>query len=109
MKTKGNIDSLVEETLDSASGIKTATTPPFFKEKVLNKMVQSAVGIEDNAPFFRWLTPRYQVIILIVLIITNAVALFSITEESSNVENVEDFAEIYGLSEPDTDLYFYDN
>ncbi|MGB5819909.1 MAG: hypothetical protein WBG90_10540 [Saonia sp.] len=109
MESKSNIDRLVEETLDSVSGIKAVKTPPFFKDKVLNKMVQRNMEKEDGASYFNWLTPRYQAVILIALVISNTVALLSNTMDNKYVEKVENFAEVYGLSETDKDSYFYQN
>ena len=108
MESKENIDRLVEETLDSASDIRPVKTPPFFKEKVLNKMAQANIE-EDGVRYLNWLTPRYQAAILIALVIVNIVALLSNTTDNKYVENVENFAEVYGLSETHTDSYFYQN
>lgn len=109
MESKRNIDRLVEETLDSASGIKPVKTPPFFKEKVLNKMLQANIEEEDGVRYLNWLTSSYQAAILIALVVINTVALLSSTTDNKYVENVENFAEAYGLSETDTDSYFYQN
>lgn len=107
MERNKNIDHLVEETLDSASSIQEAKTPPFFKDKVLRKVSQTTIEKEDGVPYVNWLTPAYQIAILIILVVINAIALFSTTKEPSYVENVEDFAKTYGILEPDMDTYFY--
>ncbi len=110
MEPKRNIDRLVEETLDSASHIKPAKTPPFFKEKVLSKMTQAHIEKEENGiRYLDWLTPGYQAAILIALVIINLVALLSNTTNDTYVESIEDFAEVYGLSEGDTDSYWHQN
>ena len=105
MENKRNIDHLVEETLDSATSIKVVTTPPFFKDKVLNKIAQTNKEKEDRVPYLNWLTPRYQVVILIALVVVNTVALLAHKTDKSYIENAEDFAKEYGLSE--TNAYFY--
>lgn len=106
MERKRNIDRLVAETLDSASGIEPVKTPAFFKDKVLNKMAQRN-NEKEGVYYLNWLTPNYQAAILIALVIINAVALIVGVKDNKYVENVEGFAEVYGLSE--TDSYLYQN
>ncbi|WP_350284793.1 hypothetical protein [uncultured Croceitalea sp.] len=106
MERKRNIDRLVAETLDSASGIEPVKTPPFFKDKVLSKMAQRN-NEKEGVHYLNWLTPNYQAAILIALVTINAVALIVGVKDNKYVENVEDFAEVYGLSE--TDSYLYQN
>jgi len=108
MENNKNIDRLVEETLDSVSGIETIKTPPFFKDKVLNRIGQAAVEKEDGIRFLDWFTPKYQAAALIAFVVLNTVALLS-SKTDSYGDNVENFAEVYGLSETDTDSYFYQN
>lgn len=111
MKSIGNIDRLVEETLDSASDIQPVKAPLFFKERVLNKMAKSNIEEEVGVRYFNWPAPSYQAAILIALVIINTVALLSNTTNSEYVENVENFADVYGLSETDVeaDSYFHQN
>ncbi len=108
MENKRNIDRLVEETLDSAPGIEVVKTPPFFKDKVLNKMAQANLK-KDDVLYLNLLTPRYQAAIFVVLVVINTVALLSNTTDNKYEENVENFAEVYGLSETDMNSYFYQN
>lgn len=108
MESKKDIDRLVQETLDSVSGIDTVKTPPFFKDKVLQRMEQPALENEDGVHFLDWVTPKYQAAALIAFVVLNTIALLSYTTDSYG-DNVEDFAEVYGLSETDTDSYFYEN
>ena len=107
MEKNKNIDRLIEETLDSVSGIETVKTPPFFKDKVLNRMGQTTIE-EDGIRFLDWFTPKYQAAALIAFMVLNTFALLS-TKTDSYSDNVENFAEVYGLSETDTDSYFYQN
>ena len=106
---KPNIDQLVEDTLDSVSSIETARTPPFFKEKVLNRMAQEAEEKESGVRYLDWFTPRYQAAALVCFVVLNAFALLSYNNDSGYGENVENFAEVYGLSETSTDSYLYQN
>ncbi|WP_350288167.1 hypothetical protein [uncultured Croceitalea sp.] len=104
---KTNTDQRIEYTLDSVSSIDTVKTPPFFKEKVLNRIAQEAVKKESGVSYLDGFTPKYQAAALICFIILNAFALFSYNTDNDYGENVENFAEVYGLSETDTDSYLY--
>ena len=107
MESKKSIDQLVEETLDSVSGIETIKAPPFFKERVLNRMNQEPVE-KDDVFVLNWFTPKFQAAALICFIVLNIFALRSYTSDSYG-DNVDNFAEVYGLSETTTDSYFYQN
>lgn len=109
MKSKPNIDQLVEDTLSSVSSIGTVKTSPFFKEKVLNRMAQQDVEKVTRVGYLDWFTPRYQAAALVCFVILNAFALLSYNTDSGYDENVENFAEVYGLSQIATDSYLYQN
>ena len=110
MKTKKpDIDQLIEDTLNSVSNIDTAKTPPFFKEKVFNKMAHEAAIKASGINYIDWFTPRYQAAALACFVILNAFALLSYNKDNDYGENVENFAEVYGLSATDTDSYLYQN
>ena len=109
MKNKPNIDQLVEDTLASVPSIGTVKTPPFFKEKVLKRMTQQDVEKAEGVRYLDWFTPRYQAAALVCFVILNAFALLSYNDDSGYGENVENFAEVYGLSETTTDSYLYQN
>ncbi len=108
MENRRNIDRLVEETLNSVSNIDTVKTPPFFKDKVLNRMAQQDAEKAEGVRFLDWFTPKYQAAALICFVLLNTIALLYNTSDSYG-ENVEIFAEVYGLSETDTDSYLYQN
>jgi len=108
MKSKRNIDQLVEQTLDSASSVEAVKAPPFFKDKVLNRMAQITAEGQENSDILGWFTPKFQAAALICFVVLNGYALLSYATNSYG-ENVENFAEVYGLSETDTDSYLYQN
>ena len=108
MESKRNMDRLVEETLNSVSGIKPVKTPPFFKDKVLNSMAQSAIKKEELLPIFNWFTPKFQAAVLVCFVVINTAAVLSYTTDTYG-ENVKDFAEVYGLTETETGSYLYQN
>ncbi len=107
MESKKNINRLVEETLDSVSGIETVKAPPFFKESVLKRMHQKPVE-KDDVFVLNWFTPKYQAAALICFVFLNTAALLTYSSESYT-DDVSSFAEIYGLSETDSDTYLYQN
>lgn len=109
MKNKSTIDQLIEDALDSASSIEAVKPSPFFKDKVLNRMAQQDVESVEGIRYLNWFTPRYQAAALICFVVLNAVALLSYSTENDYSENVENFAEVYGLSETNTDSYLYQN
>ena len=104
MDSKKNIDRLVEETLESVSRIDAVKTPPFFKDKVLNRMTQKEVAKQEGIVIMNWFTPKLQAAALICFVILNAYAFLANSTDSYG-ENVENFAEVYGLSVSDTDSY----
>ena len=108
MNTKGNIDQLVEETLESISAIEAIKTPPFFKEKVLRSLSQQNAIKTKGIAYLNWFAPKYQVAVLICFIFLNAAALLTYSSERHS-DNVSSFAEVYGLSETDSDIYLYKN
>lgn len=108
MDTKGNIDQLVEETLEIVSAISAVKTPAFFKEKVLRSLSEKPAVQKESNVYLNWFTPRYQAAALICFIFVNAVALSTYSSESYS-DNVSSFAEVYGLSETNSDTYFDQN
>jgi len=109
MKSKSKIDQLIKKTLDSASGIEPVKPSPFFKDKVLKRMAQQDVESIEGVRYFTWFTPRYQAVALICFVVLNTIALLSYSSENDYGESVENFAEVYGLSETNTDSYLYQN
>ncbi len=108
MDTKRNIDQVVEETLDSVSSIKAVKTPPFFKEKVLQSLSQQDRVSTEGAAYLNWFTPKYQAAALICFVFLNAAAVLNYSSDNYSA-NVSSFAEVYGLSETDSDTYLYQN
>ncbi len=109
MKNKSKIDRLVEETLNSVSEIENSAPPPFFKDMVLKKMARKETEKEHGVYYSNWLTISYQAAILVALVVLNLLALLSNTTDDKYVENVKNFATVYGLSEMDKDAYPYEN
>lgn len=108
MDTKGKIDQLVEETLHSVSNMDRVQTSRFFKEKVLRSLSQQDHDQTEGVTYLNWFTPKYQAAALICFIFLNAAALLNYSSNSYS-DNVSSFAEVYGLSETDSDTYLYQN
>jgi len=108
MKSKEHIDRLVEETLESVSNRNKVKVPPFFKDKALQRMAQPAIEEKEGLRYLDWFTPNYQAAALICFVILNSAVLLSYTSDDYS-EHIENFAEVYGLSETDTESYLYQN
>ena len=98
----------MEETLDSVSNMNRVQPSPFFKQKVLRSLSQQEVKPTEGVVYLNWFTPRYQAAALICFIFLNAAALLTYSSESYT-DDVSSFAEVYGLSEADSDTYLYQN
>ncbi|MBM1107765.1 hypothetical protein JQC67_16535 [Aurantibacter crassamenti] len=101
-----NIDELVDETLESVSKIDKVKAPPFFKDKVLNRMAQQTEKSNEGIHYLDWFTPKYQAAALICFVLLNTAVLLSNTDDSYS-ENVSDFADVYGITKSDSDTYLY--
>ncbi|MRI00206.1 hypothetical protein GH721_06605 [Kriegella sp. EG-1] len=108
MKDKININQLVDETLESVSKIETVKAPPFFKDKVMNRITKEKEKEIDGVRYLNWFTPKYQAAALICFIFLNASALLFNTNTSNNyTEEISDFADVYGISSTISDTYIY--
>ena len=96
MNAKKNTSQRIDELIDSASGIELVNTPPFFKEKVLNRLSQT----RDSQPQLGWLpwfAPKYQMAALFLFVLLNALVLYMYSDSNREAE-IQTFAEAYGLS-----------
>lgn len=96
MNEKKNTSQRIDELIDSASGIEAVSTPPFFKDKVLNRLSQT----RDSQPQLGWLpwfAPKYQMAALFLFVLLNMLVLYTYSD-SNREEEIQTFAEAYGLS-----------
>ncbi|MEO9893901.1 hypothetical protein [Aurantibacter sp.] len=108
MKDKININQLVDETINSVSKIDSVKAPPFFKDKVLNRMVQQNEQQEKGVRYLNWFTPKYQAAALICFVLLNTAVLLSNSNTTdSYTEDVSDFADVYGITSSTSDTYIY--
>lgn len=101
MNDKKITPELIDELIDSASKIEAVNTPPFFKDKVLNKLSQ-ANGEKQQSDFLSWFTPKYQIATLLLFVALNVVAIYSY-RLSNEQQELQTFAEAYGLSDSDSE------
>jgi len=101
MNDKKTTSELVDSIIDSATEIDTIKTPPFFKDKVL----QQLLNIDEAEPVRDWLvwfTPKYQIAALFVFLVLNFSVLYSYSHYTEQ-QNIKAFAEAYGLSDSQND------
>ncbi len=94
METNKNINNKVEETIKSASSIEDANISPFFKAKTLD-LLFSDNEVTQTTRF--WFSPKIQLATLVCVVILNVFAFTKLKETTYN-DNVNQFAESYGLS-----------
>ncbi|KQC29775.1 hypothetical protein [Flagellimonas eckloniae] len=101
MNDKKFTPELIDELIDSASKIEAVNTPPFFKDKVLNKLSQ--VTVEKQRPdVLNWFTPKYQIAMLLLFAAVNIVAVYSY-RSSNKQQELQTFAETYGFSQSESE------
>lgn len=108
MNTKGNIDQQVTETLECVSNIDRVQTSPFFKEKVMRRLAEQETVPTEGIVYLNWFTPKYQAAALICFIFLNVAALLTYSSDTYT-DDVSSFAEVYGLSETDSETFLYEN
>ncbi|MEO0572066.1 MAG: hypothetical protein AAF039_10215 [Bacteroidota bacterium] len=96
MNDKKNTSQFVDELIDSVEGIRTVDTPPFFRDKVLGKLIPEKKG--DGVLFHpSWLTLKFQLTALLIFVFLNLGVLYYYTNYNQQQE-LQSFAETYGLS-----------
>ncbi|MEO9512789.1 MAG: hypothetical protein ABJN84_05905 [Flavobacteriaceae bacterium] len=101
MNDKKITPELIDELIDSASKVEVVNTPPFFKDKVLNRLSQVTVE-RQQAEVLSWFTPKYQIAMLLLFAALNIVAIYSY-RSSSKQQELQTFAEAYGFSESESE------
>ena len=100
MRTNPEIKKKVEHTLSSVEQMEEVKVSPFFKEKVMHQIRNASE--DKNETILSWFTPKLQLATLVCIVILNVIA-FSNLEDNNYDENINEFAESYGLS-TNTDL-----
>ena len=95
MKTNNNIQEKIENTFKATQAIKQVNVSPFFKDKTMQRLFSSQ---EEEKVARSWFSPKLQFATLVCIVALNVIA-FTKFQETKYDENVNIFAEIYGLSE----------
>ncbi|MEM7486537.1 MAG: hypothetical protein AAF348_15120 [Bacteroidota bacterium] len=102
MDDKKNTSEFIDELIESASKIKAVNTPPFFKDRVLNKLFE-VDHTEKKIDFFGWFTPKYQIAVLLLFAILNLTVLY-VYRSSNKQRDLLTFVETYGFSDSESEL-----
>lgn len=94
MDTDRNIQNKINSTINSVETIETVQVYPFFKDKTMQRLFAEK---EVQKSAWAWFTPKLQLATLVCLVVLNVFA-FSTMNKSTYNENVNAFAETYGLS-----------
>lgn len=95
MKSNTEMNKKIEDTLNSVESITEVQVSPFFKEKVMHKIRNASEDIQEAT--WSWFTPKLQLATLVCVVVLNVMA-FNNLKEATYTENVNSFAESYGLS-----------
>ncbi|MBU2950086.1 hypothetical protein KO493_05175 [Tamlana agarivorans] len=93
MNSNTNIQDKINETLNAADAIKAVHVSPFFKDKTMQKLFAEK---EERHVLTSWLTPSFQLAVLVGVVVLNIVVFTKMKTENYD-ENISDFAETYGL------------
>ncbi|QRM90224.1 hypothetical protein FG167_13595 [Lacinutrix sp. WUR7] len=94
MKTNNNIQEKIDNTFKAFDAIEEVTISPFFKDKTMQRLFSQQ---EEEKVAWSWFSPKLQLATLICIVALNVLA-FSKFQETKYEENVNLFAETYGLS-----------
>ena len=97
METNKNIQSKLESTLNAMDAIETVNVSPFFKDQTMNVLFAEK---EETVSVWNWFWPKLQLATLVCVVVLNVVVLSQINTSSYD-ENLDEFAESYGLSSSD--------
>ena len=99
MDTNKNIQSKIDSTLGAINATETVSVSPFFKDKTMRRLFAEK---EEIVGVWNWFSPKLQLATLACVVVLNVVAFTQIYAYSYD-ENLNDFAETYGLSSSDND------
>ena len=90
MKTRNNLNNVQESILDTLDLIKETPVNSFFKQRVLNQLLQEKDLTESS---FVWVNPKFQLATFVVLVCLNigAISLTISSTETSAKEKLSEF------------------
>lgn len=100
MKTNRSIEEQIDSTIDA---IENVNVSPFFKEKTMQRLF---VKKEEEQIVWSWFTPKLQLATLACIVILNVMA-FSQLNTTTYHDNIDQFAESYGLTTQEDTLILY--
>jgi hypothetical protein len=95
------INKKVRETLESIESIKEVQVSPFFKENVMHQIRNATEDVQKVT--WSWFTPKLQLATLVCVVVLNVMA-FNNLQETTYDDNINNFAESYGLSNTETSI-----
>ena len=96
MNTNMNIKDNVKKTLEVFDTIETVKTPPFFKDKTMQRLFAEKEK-KASVSIWSWFTPQLQLVTLACVVFVNVYAVKQI--KSSKYEaSITSFASDYGIT-----------
>ena len=95
MKTNKNIQHKIENAFKAMDSIETVAVSPFFKDQTLQRLF--AEKESQQTAWFFWFTPKLQLVTLVCFVTLNIFAFLNANTITYS-ENMQEFAESYGLS-----------
>ncbi|GAL64024.1 hypothetical protein [Algibacter lectus] len=102
MDINKDIQQKIDSTLQAVDGIETVNVSPFFKDKTMQRLFSEK---EEVVVASSWFTPKLQLATLACVVVLNVLAFTQLDNSSgtsSYDENLNQFAETYGLSSSST-------
>jgi len=100
METNKNIQDKIDTTFEAMDAIEHVHVSPFFKDKTMNVLFAEK---KENQTAWNWFTPKLQLATLVCVVVLNVIAFTKLENTASYEENLNEFAESYGLSTDDDD------
>jgi quinol-cytochrome oxidoreductase complex cytochrome b subunit len=94
METKKTLEHKIDSTLSAMDDMQTVNVSPFFKDKTMNVLFAEK-QVEQKV--WAWFTPKLQLATLVCVVLLNVFA-FTKLKTNTYENNINEFAETYGLS-----------
>jgi hypothetical protein len=97
MEHNKDIQGKIDSTLDAMDVMEKVDVSPFFKDKTMQRLFLEK---EVESVVWSWFTPKLQLATLVCIVVLNAFAFSRLNTSSGSTydENIDQFAETYGLS-----------
>ncbi|WP_405296442.1 hypothetical protein [Algibacter sp. Ld11] len=101
MDTNKDIQQKVDSALNAVDVIEPVNVSPFFKDKTMQLLFSEK---EEVVVQSGWFTPKLQLAALVCVVVLNIIAFTQLDSSGSSSydENINQFAETYGLSSSST-------